>query len=199
MNPLRAMVLVLAGMVCWLPAVSAAGDEGMQLTPASPQPQAGALKSGLAVKYAFPGDVQDLYDADGWRSYGPKAGPPLVGFDYPNTKAGEKVLTTGSSEYVVAFIDGYMRFDAAGTYQLQFWSNDGLRVEIGGAKVYEHDGRHPCVSLGPQAVEVPSAGWYAVKALYFQLKNTACLQMKMQAPGGNLAAPAHDIYAHATN
>lgn len=193
---LRAIVLVLAGVLCWMPAAPAAGDEVLRLTPAAPQPQAGALKPGLAVKYAYPGNVQDLNQAEGWRGYGPKAGSPIVGFDYPSTQTGAKVLTSDSSEYVIAFIDGYMRFDAAGTYQLQFWSNDGLRVEIGGAKVYEHDGRHPCVTLGPRAVEVPSAGWYPVTALFFQLKNTACLQMKMQAPGGSIAAPPHDIYAH---
>lgn len=190
--PWRAVGLVLA--LFWsLPAV---GSDTIRLTPADPQPAAGSLQPGFAVKYAYPGDIKTLHQAESWRDHGPKPGPAIIGFDYPDTLPGENVMTSESSEYVIAFIDGYISFAEPGTHYLEFWSNDGLRVEIGGTQVYEHDGRHPCESLGPQAVEVPEAGWYEVKALFFQRRGTSCLLLKTKPPQGVLDWAPLEIYAH---
>jgi hypothetical protein len=194
-TPLVALMFAVACL--WaMPLQPAHGNEVIPISPAQPQPDASALEPGLAVKYAYPGDIKTLSEAESWRGYDPKPGEPLVGFYYPDTKRGEKVLTSGSSEYVVAFIDGYIRFEEAGTHFLEFWANDGLRVELGGKQVYEHDFRHPCETLGPVAVEVAEPGWYPVEALFFQRTNTACLGMRMKPPGGVLDWVEPEMYAH---
>lgn len=171
--------LALAG---WSAAAGAA--EVHKLAPADPQPDAGALKPGAHVEYIYR-EAKSLHEAKSWLGYGDlrKPGPPLQGFTYEDTKLGENVLTADADELVIASINGFLRFPEPGTYKLTFWSNDGLRVSIGGVEVYEHDGRHPCETLDPATVEVPTAGWYAVEALFFQRLSTACLVMEWQKPG----------------
>ena len=148
---------------------------GLVLTPADPQPS--GLTQGLAVSYAYPGDVKNLAQAAKFAKKA-KPGTPLAGMDYIDTADGDKTLTSDQAHHVVADISGYVRFDAAGDYTIDFLSNDGLRVEIGGQEVAFFDGRHPCEGSEPVAVTVPSAGWYALSALYFQRTGSACLHMR---------------------
>jgi hypothetical protein len=153
----------------------------LKLEPANPQPS--GLKPGLAVKYAFPPDVKTLAQADKALE-GAKPGKPLAGLDYWDTNEGEETLTSGKAMRVVAGISGYVKFDAPGTYVIDFLSNDGLRAHIGGKKVTEIDARRPC-DPGPSVqVEVPKAGWYPLKAVYFQRAGTACLHMRAGPAGG---------------
>lgn len=190
-GPIRAALAVL--LLLWAP--MALGQA--RLVPADPQPDAAALRPGLGVEYVYPADVKRLSDANGWNEHYRKPGPALVGFDYPDTSPGERTLTSDVAERVIAFIDGYIRFDRPGVWRLEFWSNDGLQVRIGGVEVYKHDLRHPCETLGWQEFTVPEAGWYEVEAVYFQRLNTACMMMKWQAPGeGGLSWTPQDVYAH---
>lgn len=168
----------------------------LKLTPANPQPAAADLAPGLAVKYAYPGDVKSLQDAKGWLDYGTEDGPPLVGFDYPDTLEGDLVLTSRQSIQVIASISGYIRFDTPGVHQLEFQSNDGLVVEIGGEEVSRYDGRHPCEAGGFQDVQIPEAGWYEIEALYFQRVGTACLLMQWGDPQTGLGWTPNDAFAH---
>ena len=142
MTTIRFPAILLFSLL--LPASAAFAQGAIALTPADPQPDASAIKPGLSVIYAYPGDVKSLHQAESWRDYDTKPGPPLIGFDYPDTLPEEKALTSDSVHYVVAFIDGFIRFDKPGAYQLEFHSNDGLRVKISGQQVFEYDGRHPC-------------------------------------------------------
>jgi hypothetical protein len=163
------------------PVFAADGDGPVRLRPADPQPT--GLSAGLAVKYAYPGDIRYLNDAEASRGRS-KAGPPLIGFDYPDSFKGAKALTARRAMHVAAFIDGYVRFDKPGIWKMQFHSNDGLAVSIGGREVYRHDGRHACDTQGWKSeFEIPSAGWYKVKATYFQRLGTSCLMMQWQPPG----------------
>lgn len=165
------------------------------LTPASPQPE--DLKPGLSVRYSYPADIRTLAEARTWEGYDPEPGPPLVGFDYPDTEMGMNVLTADQAERVIAFIDGYIRFPEPGIWKMQFHSNDGLDVDIGGEDVYRHDGRHTCQTLGWQEeFRVPEAGWYPVEALYFQRLNTGCLLMQWQPPGGEMQWTPNDAFGH---
>jgi len=190
----RCLAGFAAAVLVWaLPQLAAADPP--TLTPANPQPDAGVLQSGLYVDYAYPADIRWLRETDGWYKHR-KKGKPLIGFDYPDTLQGEPALTSDSSEYVIAFIDGFIRFPQAGVYHIEFWSNDGLRVEIGGIQVYEHDGRHPCETLGPKPFNVPEAGWYPVTARYFQRRITSCMLMKWKPPGGALDWAPLDIYGY---
>lgn len=154
----------------------------LTLTPADPQPQEGALAPGLAVSYAFPSKLRTLADADSALSDA-KPGKPLVGLSYLDGDDGDPTLTSGKAQKVAASIRGFIRFDAAGTYGLDVWSNDGVRVSIGGKQIAHYDGVHACDSAGVQEVKVPSPGWYALEATYFQRKGTACLLMDWTAEG----------------
>lgn len=146
----------------------------LKLEPASPQPS--GLKSGLAVKYAE-ASVRKLSDAARVADSA-KPGPALAGLDYWDTTEGEETLTAGRAMAVVAVIDGYVRFDAPGTYTIDFLSNDGLQMSIGGQQVAFHDGVHGCTESKAVQAEVPVAGWYELEGLYFQRKGTACLHMR---------------------
>lgn len=176
-------------------AAAVATANPIKLTPADPQPAADALAEGLAVAYAYPADVKTLRDAE---YYAKEAKPaePLIGFDYIDTEDGEMVMTSAQSIQVVAKITGFLKFDAPGVYEVDFISNDGLRVHIGGQQVSEFDGRHPCENAGVTQVEAPVAGWYPLEALYFQRVGSACLLAEWTPPGGELDWIPNENTAH---
>ena len=107
----------------------------------------------------------------------------MTGLDYRDTDVGQKVLTSKRDENVVADIRGFVRFDVPGIYTIDFLTNDGLRAQVGGQVVGEYDGRQPCEETYAVEVEVPSAGWYPLEALYFQRTKTACLHMRAGLAG----------------
>ena len=146
----------------------------LKLKPADPQPR--GLKQGLEVKYYFD-SVRSLSEAA--RAYGKaKPGKPLAGLDYRDTAEGDETLTSGEAHKVIAVIEGYVRFDEPGIYKIDFMSNDGLEMKIGGQEVVYFDGVHGCDPSKQVEAEVPAAGWYALEGLYFQRKGTACLLMR---------------------
>ena len=153
---------------------SSAFGQTLQLKPANPQPS--GLKPGLAVSYFYPADVKSLSQAAKFAKRA-KPGKPLTGLDYADTSDGQRTLTSKAPHQVVAKISGYVKFDAPGTYTIEFLSNDGLQASIGGKEVVFFDGRHPCEPSEQTKVSVPSAGWYDLDALYFQRVGTACLHM----------------------
>ena len=157
----------------------------VKLTPANPQPSDSQLKQGLSVKYAFPKEIKSLADATSALKKGAKRGKSLIGFDYPDTIEGEPVLTSPETYRVAAGISGYMKFPKAGVYKINWLTNDGLRVVLGGQRVALKDGRAPCGSTQPVKVEVPVAGWYKIDAVYFQRLGTSCLLMEWTPPGGS--------------
>ena len=186
--------IALAGMG-WT--VSSAAKT-LQPAPAVPQPSAASLTPGLAVDYVY-AEALSLGEAGSWRKYSNKhkKGKPLTGFLYPNTNAGDPVLTSTADEFVIAFIKGFMHFDQAGDHEFRFFSNDGLRVVLGGVRIYQHDFRHPCETKGSVTVRIPEAGWYEVETLFFQRLNTACLELDIKQPGvekWTLTTPG--MYAH---
>ncbi|MEO9683854.1 MAG: PA14 domain-containing protein [Tateyamaria sp.] len=163
---LAAAVLMIAGASFAAP---------LKLKPASPQPS--GLKSGLAVKYAYPQDVKSLSQARRALKSA-KAGTPLKGLDYRDTASGEKALTSKQERHVAAAISGFVKFDSAGTYTIDFLTNDGLDAKIGGQEVGHFDGRQSCQETRAVQVEVPQAGWYPVDITYFQRVGSSCLLMR---------------------
>lgn len=163
---LAAMAIVLA---------TAAFAAPLKLKPANPQPS--GLKPGLAVKYAYPPDVKSLNQANRALKKG-KAGPALKGLDYRDTRDGDKTLTSKQAHHVAASISGYVKFDAAGTYNIDFLTNDGLDAKVGGQTVGYFDGRQKCFETRAVQVEVPQAGWYPVNITYFQRVGSSCLHMR---------------------
>jgi len=172
------MMTVLALGLLAAPACAAP----LKLSPADPQP--GTLAPGLSVQYAYPDDVRTLADASRALKEGGAPGTPLAGLDYWDSEAGDMALTSNREMHVVAGIRGFVRFDAPGVYAVDFLSNDGLRVAIGGQQVTVIDERTPCESGGINEVDVPVAGWYPLEALWFQRSGTSCLHMRA-APQGS--------------
>lgn len=156
----------------------------LKLKPASPQP--GSVSAGLAVEYAFPGDVKSLRDAYVALGVGAKQGTPLEAMNYLSSKKTPNALTSGRETKVAARIKGYLRFDAPGTYTLEVYSNDGLELSIGGQEVAKVDEKRPCDPIGTVEVRVPEAGWYDLEALYWQRKGGSCLIMEWAEEGGTL-------------
>lgn len=189
------IVRIAPFMVVIFLATQARPTGAVALRPAEPQPTSATLQPGLAVDYAY-GEVRILGEAESWVTY-TKPGLPLVGFVYGDTVLGEKTFTAEASEFVIAFIKGFMKFEA-GTHELEFQSNDGLRVTLGGVQVYEHDGRHKCQTKGVVRVTAPKTGWYPVTALYFNRKFTACLDLSIRPAGGEWDFTSPEIYAHIT-
>lgn len=176
---LRTAVAALA-----LTAATAAGAAPLKLSPASPQP--GGVQPGLSVVYGYAPDGQDirtLADAGAVLRKGAKAGPALRGLDYRDNNIGDNTLTSSKSENVAASIKGYIRFDAPGVYEVDFFTNDGLDARIGGQRVGFFDGRQACDSTYVTEVEVPRAGWYDFEATYFNRLNTSCLMMRWGQKG----------------
>lgn len=163
------------------------------LSPADPQPSAGDLSAGLAVSYAYPSDVRTLDDANSALRKG-RSGPPLKGLSYVDNTEGDKTLTSKSSKKVAASISGYIKFDAAGTFEVDVLSNDGIALSIGGQPVALYDEIHACEPAGVQEVVVPQAGWYALEATYFQRKGTACLMMDWNV-GGSMGPVPDSAFA----
>lgn len=160
----------------------------LKLSPASPQP--GGLKGGLSVTYGYAPEgthIKSLADARAVLGSGAERGRPLSGLDYRDTSLGQPTLTSKRAENVAAKITGYIRFDAPGVYDIDFLTNDGLDMRIGGQRVGMFDGRQTCDNTVTTQVEVPQAGWYKVDGVYFNRLNTSCLHMRWGAAGSRLS------------
>ncbi len=173
-----------------------AGAEPLTLSPADPQPAAASLSPGLAVVYAFPGDVRTVKDARNALARKTVEGAPLAGLSYDDNSDGDPTLTSGKATKVAADISGFIKFDAAGTYVLDFLNNDGLEISIGGQIVGDYDEVHACGYAGEIEVEVPEAGYYPLQATYFQRKGTACLMMEWGPDSDGLALVPDSAFFH---
>jgi hypothetical protein len=166
----------------------------LKLKPADPQPE--SVNAGLAVDYAFPEDVKSLRDAYIALGIGAKPGAPLVGLNYISSESEPYALTSEQETRVAARIKGYVRFDAAGTYTLETYSNDGLELSIGGREVAKVDEKRSCDPIGPVEVKVPEAGWYELEALYWQRKGGSCLIMEWAAEGEELSTVPDEAFGY---
>jgi len=144
---------------------------------ANPQPAADKIKQGLAVGYynGLINNINEIPDGPG------KPGAPLTHLDW---NVGLKnVLTSDRDDGVQAVIVGYIKLDKPGLWKFAVNSNDGVRLMIGGKKIYELPGVQPDVMSDVLEVNAADAGWYALKILYFEKRNTSTLQLFWAAPG----------------
>jgi hypothetical protein len=168
----------------------------INLTPANPQPSASQLTKGLSVTYGYAPDIKSLNKAEWAVNKFGEPGPDLRGLDYPDSQMGEKALTSKQSEMVAAKITGYIKFDKAGVFDVDFVTNDGIRSTIGGQVVGEFDGRQTCQATFTETVNVPSAGWYELDILWFQRLNTSCLNMRWGPQNSQLDWVPNSVFAH---
>ena len=175
-------------------AAGAAWAAPLKLEPANPQPS--SLRPGLAVKYGLPDNqIKTLAHADK-ALQSARPGQALTGLDYWDTEEGEPTLTSGKAWWVAADISGYVRFDAPGVYTIDFVVNDGIRATIGGQRVASYQQRTPCDPISAVEVEVPQAGWYPLKIVYFQNQGTACLHMRSAPKGAALDWMPDSAFGH---
>jgi len=184
----------LAALLAAVLAAGTAFAAPLKLKPASPQPS--GLKPGLAVKYALPDrQIKTLSQADEFLKSA-KRGKPLKGLDYWDTEEGEATLTSGKAWWVAADISGYIRFDEPGVYTIDFLVNDGLRAFVGGQRVGYFDQRTGCDPIAAVEVEVPQAGWYPLRAVYFQNQGTACIHMRAGKKGSKVDWVPDSAFGH---
>ncbi len=170
-------VLVVAGALAVL-AMAGASAQAQQA--AAPQPAASSLAPGLAVTYYF-GMIRHVREIAGWAKTKGKAGPPIPMLNY-NVGPGT-VLTSDGSDGVIAVIKGYLKFDKPGGYSLLVNSNDGVRIRLGGKRIYDDPDVHADRLSDPLAIEIGAPGWYALDVLYFERKNTSTLELYWLPPG----------------
>ena len=106
-------------------------------------------------------------------------GEPVLQLD-----TGKSVLTTQSQELVAAVLKGLIQFEEAGTYQVEFVSNDGILVEIDGQLVHADPNRHSDSTSGPIPMQIDEPGWYDLDIAYFQKKGSHRHEMYWLPPSG---------------
>lgn len=185
----RHVAVTLAALLA-APLHAAAQTPITGLQPANPAPAADKLAPGLAVNYHF--DFIDRMQQ--LNEKGKTIGAPLTHLGW-NMGAG-KILTSDKEDGVQAHIFGFIRFPAAGTFVFEVNSNDGVRLEIGGKRIWEDPDVHADRLSPPIPVQVPAAGLYPIKILYFEKRNTATLEVFWTTPGGQRTVIAGDALVH---
>lgn len=151
------------------------------LEPATPQPSADNLESGLAVKY-YGIKVNSIREFEEWMEYEKgNMGPPIPMLNYQVGQG--DVLTSGSNDMVAADINGFINFETSGSYTMMVHSNDGVRLTIGGKLIHEDPNVHGDRFSDEITLEISKPGWYPVRILYFEKKNTATLELYWDPPG----------------
>ncbi len=151
------------------------------MEPANPQPSADSLKPGLAVKY-YGVKLNSIRQFEEWMEYEKgKDGPPIPMLNYQVGQG--DVLTSGTNDMVGADITGFINFETSGSYTMMVHSNDGVRITIGGQLIHEDPNVHADWFSDEITLEISKPGWYPVRILYFEKKNTATLELYWDPPG----------------
>ncbi len=170
----------------------------LKLKPA--KPLSANLKPGLSVRYAWGGpplaSIDNLSQARGLLNAEAKRGKPLRGLDYRDRSEFEPTLTHKENYNVAADIRGYMRFDEPGIYEVETWSNDGIDARLSGQQIGLWVERQPCDANQRVEVEIPEAGWYDLKIIYFQKYMNKCLMMKVGKKGEGLKWAPNNIFGY---
>lgn len=138
-------------------------------------------KPGLAVCYMY-GLVNHIDQLAGWDiDTKCKPGPPLANLDWGVGDG--KVLTSESTDGVMAKITGFIHLDKAGSYRFSMESNDGVRLLIDGKLIVEDPDVHSDRFSDIGTMDVTNPGWYPITIYYFERKNTSTLRLFWKPPG----------------
>lgn len=156
----------------------------LALTPGSrAQVSAGnvEMKPGLAVCYMYylVRHIDEFADWDMDSKCSP--GPPLANLD--SSVGDGEVLTTTSTNGVMAKITGFIHLDKVGSYGFSFESNDGVRLMIDGKLILEDPDVHSDRFSEIGRMEVTEPGWYPLTIYYFERKGTSTLRFFWKPPG----------------
>jgi hypothetical protein len=149
-------------------------------TIANPQPTADQLKPGLEVSY-YIGMFRHIDEFASWTNNRGKPGAPIPQI---NWKAGQgEVLDSGASDGVGVRIAGFIHLEQPGEYKFSFLSNDGVRLIVGGVEVVDDPTVHKDQWSDIGSINIATPGWYPLKVIYFERKNTSSLSMHWRPPG----------------
>ena len=100
-----------------------------------------------------------------------------------------RVLTSESEDFVGAYISGYLHLDAPGTYRFQVTNNDGVRLHLGGARIYD-DPLHHCLTFAGQLLFVLRGLRFLVDDTVNGVEKCACpIQQRLIRLRGQLQLP----------
>ena len=160
-------------------------------------PDSASLLPGLSVAYAFGlwRHLGEMPPVDIIRSHG-TSGPPVLLLDHTGDRD-TPLFDSGRSSGVGMLLEGYIRFPAAGTWELRAVSNDGIRVVLNGRNIIEDPDVHADRPSETAEIPVAEPGFYPLEILYFQRKGTSALRLLWKAPGTDAFAvvPA-EAYFH---
>jgi hypothetical protein len=147
---------------------------------------------GLAVEYTYA--IMNYLGEMKGRKF--ESGRPITHLDW--RMGSGSVLTSKTREGVGAIITGVIRFEKPGIYGFDVTSNDGVRVEIGGKLLHEDPGVHSDTTSERIDVKIDQPGWYPLRIMYFQKRNTATLVVRWIPPGetGKLTPVPGPVLAH---
>ncbi len=189
------VITLMAAVLLWEGTTAARAQAVTGLMPADPQPGIEALKPGLGVKSLI-SKFNSLWEIEEMATWSkPQPGEPLPMLNY--NVGTDAVLSNHNVDLVGAFIDGFIRFEQAGTYLLAVQHNDGVRLTISGEQIYE-DGIVAPDRFSPNLeVQIETPGWYPIALLYYEKKNTSTLELYWQPPGAEefVFVPA-EAFAH---
>lgn len=188
-----AALAVVIGLAAYSTAMAQATVSGIK--PISPQPEAKSIAPMLSVIYY---DLKIRW-VDELEQYAKiregRRGEPLPSLNYCD--CGGNVLTTDRKMLVGALIDGLMKFDVPGTYQLAAVSNDGIRLYVDGELIIDDPGVRPTEFTDTTTVTIVEPGWYGLHIKYFQRKGTAALELYWKKPDmDELKIVPAEAYAH---
>jgi len=174
-----------------------AGSPALAQSPASPQPDAAALQPGLEVSY-YIGLFRHIDEFADWTNNKGKPGTVIPKIDW---KVGKGiVLDSGYDDGVGVRISGLIRMETAGEYKFAFNSNDGFRLIVGGVEVVEDPDVHADRMSDIGSINIATPGWYPIKVIYFERKNTSTLQMFWRPAGaassGSMPIVPPEVLAH---
>ena len=149
-------------------------------SPASPQPDPATLKPGLAVGF-YMGMFRNVTDFADWTNGKGKPGAPIPQINWKVGKG--NVLDSGYDDGVGVGITGFINMATAGEYKFAFNSNDGFILEIGGVEVVRDGDVHADRMSDIGTISISTPGWYPIKVVYFERKNTSTLQMFWRPAG----------------
>lgn len=148
--------------------------------PLSPQPESSSLQPGLAIKYFY--EYFDHIDTVSMLNDG-QVGEPIANIAH-RTKTGN-VFGTNRPMGVGAHIRGMIHLAQTGIYTFRVESNDGVKVHVGGIKIWTDPEIHGNRWSRPLEYEVLEPGWYDFQIDYYQRKGTSALQFAWTLPGGS--------------
>lgn len=151
---------------------------------ANPQPAAAQLQPGLATTY-FSGTYDDIDNMPQSKAGG-RPGAPVTMLSA--TSARGNIFGAPTEIFYGIRFEGYILLDQPGRYGFAARTNDGNRSWVGNVMVSDDPTTHPERTTPTKFIEITQPGWYPVRILYFQKRDSAGFHYYWQPPGA--AAPS---------